>query len=140
VRTDEGENVHVAVTDGSVLLNEATAAESNGVVLRAGDRGEIDGGGTIRAEPGTVTDADLAWTHGSLVFEDATLLHVMADLKRWYGIELQVSDPSLENRHITATFEGESIDRVLNVIGLALGAQVVQRGDTAFIRLEPGGS
>jgi transmembrane sensor len=140
VRSDDGENVHVAVTAGSVLLNEAAAAESKGVVLRAGDRGALDAAGTIRTEPGAVTDADLAWTRGGIVFEDATLQHVMADLKRWYGVDLRVSDPSLADRHITATFEGEPIDRVLNAIGLALGARIVQRGDTAILQPEPGGT
>lgn len=140
VRTDAGENVHVAVTAGSVLLNAEASAEANGVVLRAGDRGALDATGAIRTEPGAVTDADLAWTRGGIVFEDATLLHVMADLKRWYGVELKVGDPSLANRHITATFEGEPIDRVLNVIGLALGARIEQRGDTAIIQPEPGGT
>ncbi len=140
VRFDDGENVHVAVTAGSVLLNAATAAETRGVVLRAGDRGALDAAGAIRTEAGAVSDADLAWTRGGIVFEDATLLHVMADLKRWYGVELKVGDPSLANRHITATFEGEPIERVLNVIGLALGARIVQRGDTAIIQPEPGGT
>jgi len=140
VRTDDGEGVHVAVTAGSVLLNDASAGEASGVILRAGDRGALDVAGAIRTEPGAVTDADLAWTRGGLVFEDATLLHVMADLRRWYGVELRVSDPSLEGRHITATFEGEPIDQVLNVIGLALGARIVQRGDTAIIQPEPGGT
>ncbi|MGD8279413.1 MAG: FecR domain-containing protein [Gemmatimonadota bacterium] len=140
VRTDDGEGVHVVVTEGSVLLNEAMAEEANGVILRAGDRGALDAAGAIRTEPGAVTDADLAWTRGGLVFEDATLLHVMADLRRWYGVELQVGDPSLASRHITATFEGEPIDQVLNVIGLALGARIVQRGDTAIIQPEPGGT
>jgi len=137
VRTDEEENVHVVVTAGSVLLNAASAAPDRGVVLSAGDRGALDAAGRAVAERGAGSDDDLAWTRGRLVFDDAPLTRVAADLRRWYGIELILTDPAFAERHLTATFEGEAVPKVLEVIGLAIGARIEQRGDSAFVRPLP---
>ena len=57
-----------------------------------------------------------------------------ADLRRWYGVELRVTDTSLLRRHFTGSFARESPDRIVDVIALALGAGVERRGDTAYIR------
>ena len=85
------------------------------------------------AERAVVTVDDLAWTRGQLVFDDAPLSRVRAGIRRWYGVEL-LADSSLAGRHLTATFSGEPIQRVLDVIGLAFGARVERRGDTAVVR------
>jgi transmembrane sensor len=63
---------------------------------------------------------------------------VTADLRRWYGVELRVTDTTLLDRHFTGSFSTESPQRVLEVIALALGAQLQRRGDTAlFAEREP---
>jgi hypothetical protein len=39
----------------------------------------------------------------------------------------------LLNRHVTASFSGEPIDQVLNILGLTLGARVDHKGDSAIV-------
>jgi transmembrane sensor len=141
VRTDEGGDgrgvaVGVAVTEGAVALRAATAAApgDTGVVLNAGDRGVLRADGGVIAARGAVTEDDLAWTRGRLVYRAAPLDEVRADLRRWYGIELVVADTALARRRLTATFAGDSARRVLEVIALALGARVELAGDTAVLR------
>ncbi len=139
---DDGGEVHVVVTSGSVLLQDTLrrkpgtpgSGESEGLVLKAGDRGTVGAGGKAVAERAAATPDDLAWTGGRLVFNNAPLSLVAADLKRWYGIELRMADPSLAGRHLTASFAGEPAPQVLSIIGLALGARIERRGDTAFVR------
>ena len=58
---------------------------------------------------------------------------VRSELRRWYGIDLQI-DSSFASRHLSMTFDGESVDRVLEVIGLSLGAEVQRQGNTAVIK------
>jgi ferric-dicitrate binding protein FerR (iron transport regulator) len=91
----------------------------------------VSAAGVVRAERAAVADADVAWTRGRLVFADATLDRVRADLRRWYGIEVVAADPALAARHVTASFDGDPAAHVLEVLGLALGADVARRGDTA---------
>ena len=140
VRNDGTEGVSVAVTEGSVALAASADSPGGEVVLQAGDHGRVRPGGKTTTRRGGAGADDLAWMQGNLVFREAPLAEVIASLQRWYGIQLRVADPSLQSRHITATFTGEPRERVLEVIGLALGADIEHRGDTAIVRSMKGRS
>lgn len=131
---NEGDSVRVAVREGAVLLHAAAGQRDDGVVLHAGDVGVLDTGGRAVARRGTLEEDAMAWTRGRLVFRDAPLAEVAAELRRWYGLELRVGDSALADRHLTASFDGEPAERVLDVIGLALGAELERRGDTVVVR------
>jgi len=137
VRTDGDSGVAVAVTEGAVALRAAAAAApgDTGVVLTAGDRGVLHAGGRASAVRGGLSEADTAWRQGRLVYRDASLDQVATDLRRWYGVELRIADASLAGRHLTATFEaGEPAERVLDVIALAVGAELERQGTVVVLR------
>jgi transmembrane sensor len=139
VNTDVNGRVSVAVTHGIVALRDTTAGSAAPVELRAGDRGVLGAGAVVVAR-GTVTEDDMSWTRGQLAYRDAPLAEVQADVRRWYGIELQVADAALAGRTLTATFRGDSAAQVVQVIALALGANVVQHGDTILLQPQGPGS
>ena len=128
VSGDSGAALRVVVSEGIVEMKHA----SDSITLRPGDVGVV-ASGRVAAQRGAATPDDLAWLSGRLVFRDAPLTQVDADLRRWYGVELRVSDTALLRRHFTGAFAGEPADRVLEVLALALGARVERRGDTAFV-------
>lgn len=134
VRTDDGERVRVAVSAGAVLLAPDTGPADRGVVLHPGDVGVLRADGGIAAARGTATADEAAWRSGRVVFRDASLDHVRAELRRWYGLELRVADSAIAGRHLTASFEGDSASAVLRVLELALGARIERRGDTVVVR------
>jgi|SRR5688572_5706717 len=134
VRSDAPEGVAVSVTEGSVSLRPVNSALQQGVILKAGDNGLVKSGGEVVTRRGGANPDDLAWLRGSLVFREAPVDEVKASMRRWYGLELRFADSSLASRHITATFNGESPDRVLDVLKLILGAEIERRGDTAIVR------
>ena len=134
VHSDRGDGVRVVVTSGAVSMRAASAT-SDSVLLHAGDRALLEPDGRIVAQRAGATDDDLAWRAGRLVFRDAPIAQVAADLRRWYGIELRVSDSALAGRHVTASFtSADPAERVLDVIALALGARVERRADTVILR------
>jgi transmembrane sensor len=128
---DDGGDVYVAVESGAVSLRDSAA--SRGLELQAGDRGTL-AHGVPTVERAAATPDDMAWTRGRLIFTGAPMSAVAADLKRWYGIELAIADPSISSKHLTAAFAGESPDQVLQMIGLALGATIERHGNTAVLR------
>lgn len=132
VHSDPGEPVHVAVTAGSVRLHGADQPESQGILLQAGQHGLLPPNGPPVAQPETGAD-DMAFVRGELVFENASLTQVATELRRWYDLDLQF-DKSQTNRHVTASFKGESPDEVLRVIGLALGTRIERNGKTAIVQ------
>ena len=132
VRADGGNQAQVVVASGWVLLRSSFTADS-GLLLAAGDLGMVHSDGRVTSRHAVAADQYLAWMRDSLVFRDASLADVSEELRRWYGVVLRVEDPSLATRHLTMTFAGDPLDRVLRVIGLGLGAEIERRGDTAFV-------
>lgn len=139
-----GGTVAVSVTEGVVGMRGASATDT-GIVLAAGDHGAMRGDRVVDLTRGTVGPDDVAWAGGTIVYRAAPLAVVAADLRRWYGIDLQVDDPTLAARRLTATFTapdsaaaGDSVDEVLRVLALALGAEVARDGPVARLRPSPG--
>jgi transmembrane sensor len=133
-RDTAARDVIVAVTSGVVSLSARSTASDSGVRLAARDRAIVHVDGRVELERGGATEADTAWREGRLVYRDAPLETVRADLRRWYGLVLIASDSAVAQRRLTATFNGESPARVLEVIGLALGADMRRSGDTVILR------
>ena len=134
VENDDSAGTRVAVDSGSVAIGAADQNHVRGAVLNARDRAIVDAQGVVSVERSAVSADDLAWTEGRLVFRDAPLVLVGAELYRWYGVRLRVEDSSLVNLHLTASFSGEPIDRVLNVIALSLGARIERQGNVAVLQ------
>ena len=130
VHNDGSSEVRVVVKQGAVWLSNTR----DSTTLAAGDVGVVEAAGRLSTRRGGATDDDLAWTLGRLVFRDVPISELSADLQRWYGVQLRVTDSALARRHFTGTFASEPPDSVLKVIGLALGARVERRGDTAYLR------
>jgi transmembrane sensor len=133
IQTDEDGGIRVAVASGSVALGPREAGRASAEVLRAKDRATIKPGGLVGIERLAVSDDDLAWVQGRLVFRDTPVIQVGAELSRWYGVRLRLADSTLSNLHLTASFSGESVDRVLNVIALSLGARIEREGNVATL-------
>jgi transmembrane sensor len=138
VRSDDPAGVAVTVSAGAVSLRPVNTPVSQGVILEAGDNGLLQADGNVVARRGAAGEDDVAWVKGRLVFRNAPVSQVASSIRKWYGIELKVADKALYNRHLTATFAGESAERVLETIRLALGADIERRGDTAIVRLNEG--
>ena len=133
VESDDSAGTRVVVDSGSVSIGAPDQSHSAGAVLNAHDRAVVDTKGTVVVERSAVSDDDLAWIQGRLVFRDAPLVLVGVELYRWYGVRLRVADSSLANLHLTASFSGEPVDRVLNVIALSLGARIERQGNVAIL-------
>ena len=133
VQSDDGGLVRVAVDSGTVEIDPPNSDTRGGPTLTARDRATVDQAGVVAVERAALSEDDLAWTQGRLVFRDTPLVQVGAELYRWYGVRLRVADSSLANLHLTASFAGEPIDKVLNIIALSLGARVERQGNIAVL-------
>jgi transmembrane sensor len=113
------------VTSGAVEV----ASPREKVMLDSGDVGIVTPAGAVSRSADVVTADDVAWTQGRLVFRNASMRELTADLRRWYGVELRVTDSTLGRKHFTGSFAGEPIERVMQVLALALRADAQRRGD-----------
>lgn len=116
----EDETVRVVVNEGTVSL--APGLEENmGIALSAGQLGHF------HVEDNSITSEDvedmelfLSWIDGYLKFNDASMKDVALQLERRYNVEVDFSDPALEELRLTAVLKGRSISNVLNVITASL--------------------
>ncbi|MBC8088160.1 MAG: FecR domain-containing protein [Phycisphaerae bacterium] len=130
-----GSAVVVAVTEGSVSLSDsAQSHRAQAVDLNAGDRGRLLADGSVVSERGTVTSDEASWVVGKLVYRDASFAEVQADLRRWFGVELVVSDSALRGNSITAYGTiGEPVKNLIAQLEGMMGGVATTRGDSVFI-------
>jgi ferric-dicitrate binding protein FerR (iron transport regulator) len=62
---------------------------------------------------------------------------VVAEIGRWYDVDLQVADPALADRHLTISFENEPLDTLLKEIAAALNARIERRGRVLVLTAAP---
>ena len=131
IRTGISGTVSVAVTHGIVALRPAGSTQQ--AELRAGDHGVVSAR-TMTVRRGVVTEAEVAWTRGLMQYRDTPLDEVRGDVQRWYGLTMQIDDPALARRTLTATFRADSAAQAIRLIALAIGAEPVMRGDTVMLQ------
>ncbi|MEI6866496.1 FecR domain-containing protein [Flavicella sp.] len=65
-------------------------------------------------------DKYIAWTRGKLVFVNDDLENIIKKLSRWYSVDININDDNLLKYKLTASFQNESILRIMELISLAI--------------------
>lgn len=125
----------VAVTEGQVRITRA--GERASVDLYAGDRAEMAMRGSSNVLRNVVTADDTAWTSGRLVYHDARVAEVLADLQRWYGTSID-ADSIVAKSTLQAELPTDSLSNTLRIVGLAVGAEVETRNGGYYLRVREG--
>ena len=68
----------------------------------------------------TTKDSDIhyntAWKDGFLLFENTPMDEVVKKMERWYGVHITIRDLAILDYRFTASFQSESITRVLDLL------------------------
>lgn len=122
------------MAQGRVALRGSAGADSVVLTLRPRDRGVIDAHGRSTVTSGVRLETYLAWIGGTLVFDDAPLGSVVAELERWYDVDIEL-DPSLANERLTISFATESAPDALAALATVLNVRSTWTGRS--VRLSP---
>lgn len=125
--------VEVTVRSGRVALRAAAVPESSATVLAGGVRGTIRPGAGVHVTDGVDVDSELAWIDGRLVFDRSPLREVAIELQRWAGVRIRIADESIERLRLTAVFEGEPLEGILEIIAQLLEVRVEREGEDVVI-------
>lgn len=126
-------SVEVAVSEGLVALGRDSVAGAQPVRLSADDVGVLAESGAPTVTHSASLDRYTGWTGGSLVLDGVSLRRATAELQRWYDVDITITDSALAARPVVARFHGESAQRAIEALSLALGARVDRRGSTYVI-------
>jgi ferric-dicitrate binding protein FerR (iron transport regulator) len=130
--------LQVVVATDSVELstNAPNDSGTKPVTLRPRDRATIGDRHQLTVVSDVPLEHDIAWTRGRLVFDDDPVAAVIAQLERWYDLQITVVDPSLGREAVTISFETESADEALSALAKVLDVRMTRTGRS--VRLAPG--
>jgi transmembrane sensor len=120
--------VRVVVADGTVSLGDTRARQDQRSILTSGTLGEVDRGGVSHVTTGVNPDNYISWTRGELRFVKTPLRDALAELGRWYDLDIRLADPVLGHELVTASYPGTSVDGALMSLADAFGAQWQRTG------------
>lgn len=121
--------VEVVVAKGRVALRRSSGTDPLLVTLRPRDRAVLDSaGGGAKVTRDVPLANYLAWTRGALLFDDAPLTRVIAQLERWYDLEIVTDDPALAHERITISFMTKSADEAVKALAQVLDVRVTRTG------------
>jgi transmembrane sensor len=132
VNSDPADSLRVVVLGGAVAIRPVGQQQSRDT-LSAQDRGAISLAGVLVLERQAATGEDVAWMTQRIVLRDAPVARVAAELARWKGLELRVTDSAMRTRRLTATFATESRQEIARVLAAALGGTARLTGDTLWV-------
>jgi len=120
VRQDQG-STRVAVEQGSVKVQGAAGSLA---LLAAGQGSHIDAQGKV-AEPYAIdANAVTAWRHGKLVFDNAPLSDVVAEVSRYRARPLHVAPGKAAALRLSSTFSTDDPDALLRALPSILPVRV----------------
>lgn len=128
VRRDAGQT-RVAVEQGTVKVQGRDAAEGDFVSLTAGLGTRIDSNGTVAAAHAVDPEALTAWRNGKLVFNNASLADVAAEVSRYRQQPLRVDNPAVANLRLTSVFRCDDTDALLKALPSILPVAVQTHAD-----------
>lgn len=68
------------------------------------------------AEEPVIAQKEAAWKDNRLLFDQTPIAEVAQTLERWYGVKVTLERPELANCPLTATFEGQSLREVADLM------------------------
>jgi transmembrane sensor len=125
-------HAEVIVREGVVGIRAITLRDTATVIMRPGQRGWLSATGTPIVQPAD-TAAVFAWTEGRLVFHQAPLSEVTAELERLYDIEIRLASPELTAKVVSGTVvEARPASQALATIAAVLRLEVVETGPRSY--------
>ena len=130
-------SLEVVVAEGRVALRGLKGAEPVLVTLRPRERAVLDSGGAATVMRDVRLANYLAWTRGALLFDDVQLARVIAQLERWYDLEIE-TDAALANERVTISLMSRSADEAVKALAQVLNVRATRTGRLVrFVPVHP---
>ncbi len=135
VKAYNEENIEVVVAQGLVGVKLSNSEESEQVVLSRGNMAQFEPQhrNELTIHQQVDLDRHLGWMAYRMAFENHTMKQISRQLERWYGVDIEFSDPEINELTVSANFEDESLREVLRVLSLALNLEYDISGRSVLI-------
>lgn len=116
----------VTVVEGRVGLGEKTTAQNDfkpSVVLEANQRLSLEAAKSGQHAETVNANAALAWRKKQLVFKGQNLNQVIVELGRYFPETINLANPELGTKEITAVIQLSDLKTTLDTVALSLGLE-----------------
>lgn len=123
------DDLRLIVVEGSVRLSVRGAH----VIVRAGQVAQVIRGNLV--PPVDVPDpiSLIGWMGNFIAFQDTPLRTVVREIEQRYGIQVELSEPALGDRTVTALFAGRSYDEIAEVICVVANLECTRLGEVVMM-------
>jgi len=122
--------VTVRVRDGQVAVRVGDDSRK----LSAREALVVTKDGGMREPSAAALEEAVGWVDGRLAFAGRPLREVLPELKRWYGINLTVSDPALLDRRVTMSAGIDSSRDAIAALESSAGLKFGYKGKDMILR------
>lgn len=121
VRSNEAEaETQVVVAEGRVSVSPAPGGAADTVLLKSSQMASLSREGHLAVLRHIDIQRYLAWTEGRLLFDNASLEAVAAQLEAWYDLEIEIPHEGV-GATFNGSFEDEPLSEILNTVAATLG-------------------
>nr|BFD43277.1 pyoverdine signaling pathway anti-sigma factor FpvR [Pseudomonas sp. FFPRI_1] len=128
VRRD-AQQTRVAVEQGRVKVQGRDAAADDFITLTPGQGTHVDEHGKVAAAYAVDPEALTAWRSGKLVFNDARLADVVAEVSRYREQPLRVASAAVGELRLTSVFKSDDTQALLKALPSILPVEVRTHAD-----------
>jgi ferric-dicitrate binding protein FerR (iron transport regulator) len=128
---DDLSNVTVAVSRGKVKVEYL---DKEVATLMPGQQVKVNNNGTGIADRKSGINQVAAWQQGNLVYDDESIMDIVADLERMYNVRIKVSDITVNNMRISTSFNRQTgVEQALQILCSLTDRKMEQRNGQYFI-------
>ena len=121
-----------------VVVREGAVSMSGVGRLEAGDAGSLTLNGIARVRRHVDVATMLGWVDGKLLFADAPLAEVLADVQRWYGLDVRLAEARLASLPFTGSLADLPPSGVVDQLAMTLGLRARAEGSGYVLDVVPG--
>lgn len=128
------ETVDVVVETGKVQVTFAAAqTTANNLILTPGEKGTFSNK-DITLEKSVNADRNIsAWRTRQFVFDETPISDVVAALEKVYFANIQIVDPAINTLVLTASFDDQPVDFILDVIRLTFNLELTSMNGQYYL-------
>lgn len=130
--SDADGNTIIVLTTGKVKITSKTDI-NNIVILSPGEKAVFSASQNEFVKKQNEDMNYLAWKTGKIRFENATMKEIANTLGNVYRKNIKLTNDEIANCRVTATFENQSLDAVLNVLKATIDIKTSTKGNTIEI-------
>lgn len=124
----------VLLKKGKVRIRFGEGNKSKELVMKPGDLITMD---KLASSPVLKSHADtnrlMAWTDNRFVFDKMPLSEVTDLIKEHFGITVEIQDSKFANRTVSGTFQPESAEELLSLLGEMFDFKIEHEGEKIII-------